>query len=41
MSDVAVIVPFVAIAFLGGLGIGVIIYVLAKNYIKSRMRNQK
>lgn len=41
MSDVAIVVPCVIVSILGALGIGGIIYVLVKCYIKSKLRKQK
>lgn len=38
MNDLAAIIPFTILAVLGGLGIGGILFVLAKHYVKSRMR---
>ena len=38
MNDLAVIIPCTILAVLGGLGIGGILFILAKHYVKSRMR---
>ncbi|MFZ5902732.1 MAG: hypothetical protein ACOYZ8_04190 [Chloroflexota bacterium] len=38
MKEVAVIIPCTILAVLGGLGIGGVLFILAKHYVKSRMR---
>ncbi|HMN00757.1 MAG TPA: hypothetical protein PKC99_17270 [Anaerolineales bacterium] len=38
MNDLAVIIPCTILAVLGGLGIGGILFILAKHYVKSRLR---
>jgi hypothetical protein len=41
MRDLAIAISSVFTALLGGLGIGGILYVLAKHYVKSRFRRGK
>jgi len=38
MNDLAVAIPCTILSILGGLGIGGILYILAKHYVKSRLR---
>ena len=38
MNDLAVIIPFTILAVLGGLGIGGILFILVKHYVKHRLR---
>lgn len=37
MNDLAVVIPGTILAVLGGLGVGGILFILAKHYVKSRM----
>jgi hypothetical protein len=38
MNDLAVVIPCTILAVLGGLGVGGILFILAKHYVKSHMR---
>lgn len=38
MNDLAVAIPGTILSILGALGIGGILFILAKHYVKSRMR---
>ena len=38
MKDLVVVIPCTILAVLGGLGVGGILFILAKHYVKSRMR---
>jgi hypothetical protein len=38
MNDLAAVISYTILAVLGGLGVGGILFILAKHYVKSRMR---